>query len=286
MVGLFDTFLRYKFISTEYPLYGITPDVGQIDAALNSALPTQENRVELGCTWTPTDCLMVNATLYVENAMSDAPYVAWTSNSLPFTVSAWWAPTQDWSFSAGAAEMDSWINQNITLSNLNVRATAPLCRCPGSIPAWPTCSTSAPRYAGHGETVVHGRVRVRAWHQFQLRPSSIRRSGRHDLPAAWRHPRPTTSASTRWSRCSRSAWSVGADYRLRPRVTDVRPLQLLRLPGRLRHDQRPGQHDPGRNEREVLNIVSIERRSGRRVRQQGFLLPHGAAAKRTKGQPR
>ena len=115
----FNTFLRYKFISTDYPLYGITPDAGQVDAALNSALPTQENRVELGCTWMPTDCLMVNATLYVENAMSDAPYVAWTSNSLPFTVSAWWAPTTDWSFSAGAAEMDSWINQNTNLSNLN-----------------------------------------------------------------------------------------------------------------------------------------------------------------------
>ncbi|MGA2255496.1 MAG: MtrB/PioB family outer membrane beta-barrel protein [Thermoguttaceae bacterium] len=115
----FDTFLRYKFISTDYPLYGITPDAGQLYAELNSALPTQQNRVELGCTWTPTDCLMVNATLYVENAMSDAPYVAWTSNSLPFTLSAWWAPTQQWSFSAGASEMDSWINQNVALSNLN-----------------------------------------------------------------------------------------------------------------------------------------------------------------------
>ena len=27
----FDTFLRYKFISTDYPLYGITPDAGQLD---------------------------------------------------------------------------------------------------------------------------------------------------------------------------------------------------------------------------------------------------------------
>ena len=89
----FDTFLRYKFISTEYPLYGITPDAGQLYRRVEQPLPTQENRVELGCTWTPTDCLMVNATLYVENAMSDAPYVAWTSNSLPFTVSAWWAAT-------------------------------------------------------------------------------------------------------------------------------------------------------------------------------------------------
>ena len=86
-----------------------------IGDALNSTLPTQENRVELGCTWTPTDCLMVNATLYVENAMSNAPYVNWQSNSLPFTLSAWWAPTQDWSFSIGAAEMDSWINQDVSL---------------------------------------------------------------------------------------------------------------------------------------------------------------------------
>ena len=119
----FDTFLRYKFISTQYPLYGITPDAGQsIDAALNSNLPTQENRAELGCTWTPTDCLMVNATLYLENAMSDAPYVAWTSNSLPFTLSAWWSPTQDWSFSAGASEMDSWINQNVSAGPLGSTA--------------------------------------------------------------------------------------------------------------------------------------------------------------------
>ena len=115
----FNTFLRYKFITTEYPLYGITPDSGQLYAELNSSLPTQENRVELGCTWTPTDTLMVNATLYVENAMSDAPYVAWTSNSLPFTLSAWWALTPNWSLSAGASEMDSWINQNGVLSNLN-----------------------------------------------------------------------------------------------------------------------------------------------------------------------
>ena len=114
----FDTFLRYKFISTDYPLYGITADAGQQFAELNSSLPTQENRVEVGCTWTPTDCLMVNATLYVENAMSDAPYVAWTSNSLPFTVSAWWSATPDWSFSVGGAEMDSWIDQNVAVTNL------------------------------------------------------------------------------------------------------------------------------------------------------------------------
>ena len=87
-----------------------------IDAALNSSLAhAGEPRRELGCTWTPTDCLMVNATLYVENAMSDAPYVGWASNSLPFTVSAWWSADLGLVVLGRALpEMDSWINQNVT----------------------------------------------------------------------------------------------------------------------------------------------------------------------------
>ncbi len=134
-----DTQLRYNYIRTEYPLYGITPDVGQsIDAALNSALPTQENRIELQTTWMPTDTLMLNATFYVENAMSNAPYVGeslpssgtykaipfggWTSNSLPFTLSAFWQPVCDWSFNAGFSEMDSWINQGVNAGPINSSA--------------------------------------------------------------------------------------------------------------------------------------------------------------------
>jgi hypothetical protein len=128
----FDTQLRYKYISTQYPLYGITPDtVGTIDTALNSNLPTQENRIELQATWTPTDTFMLNATIYVENAMSDAPYVGnpvfrgWTSNSLPFTLSGWWAPTCNWSFNAGFSEMDNWINQGINAGPLAFETRIP-----------------------------------------------------------------------------------------------------------------------------------------------------------------
>ena len=163
----FDTFLRYKFIATDYPLYGVTADVGQLAAALNSALPTQENRVELGCTWTPTDCLMVNATLYVENAENNAPYVNWESNSLPFTLSAWWSATQCWSFSIGAAEMDSWINQNTTLSNLWGHARGD----GGGALAVHRRGRRAQLWlplSGHGKTVVPGRLRVGAWRGFQF----------------------------------------------------------------------------------------------------------------------
>ncbi len=113
------TYIRYKYIQTEYPLYGITPEAGtSVNFALNSNLPTQENRIEMGGTWTPTDTLMVNATFYIENALNDAPYVRWSSNSLPFVVSTWWAPTECWSLSAGAAVMDGYINQDVSLGQL------------------------------------------------------------------------------------------------------------------------------------------------------------------------
>lgn len=124
----FNTFLRYKYIQTDYPLYGVTNNVGYEYAyALNSNMPTQENRVELGGTWTPTDCLMINGTIYVENAYNNAfnnapGFTPWTSNSVPFTFSAWWRPVCDWSFNFGASEMDSWINQSVNLSNLSPSA--------------------------------------------------------------------------------------------------------------------------------------------------------------------
>jgi hypothetical protein len=209
----FDTFLRYKFISTDYPLYGITPDVGStIDNALNSSLPTQENRVELGCTWTPTDCLMVNATLYVENAMSDAPYVAWTSNSLPFTVSAWWAPTQNWSFSIGAAEMDSWINQNVSMGPLNATGPTGAVNIPANFTGVADVLTLGTRYAATeklsftGEfEYVHGIDTT-----FAVVPTA------QQTPATGA---PYDVGQYSLVKMQSYRFGVGADYLLRPRVT-------------------------------------------------------------------
>ncbi len=218
----FNTFLRYKFIGTTYPLYGVMTQVGQVAAALNSNLPTQENRVELGCTWTPTDELMVNATLYVENAMSDAPYVAWTSNSVPFTVSAWWAPTQQWSFSAGAAEMDSWINQNTTLSNLN---------------ATPGATVSVPwQYTGVADVFNLG-TRFQATEKLSFNGElewvrGMDESGAivnpnnqvSGTPPAWKpygNPPYATYDIGQYSLVKMQSFrmGIGADYLIRPRVT-------------------------------------------------------------------
>jgi len=208
----FDTFLRYKFISTEYPLYGIAPDQGTtIDNALNSALPTQENRVELGCTWTPNDCLMINATLYVENAMSDAPYVAWTSNSLPFTVSAWWSPTQNWSFSAGAAEMDSWINQSVSLGPLNAPG-GPAVNIP-----W--------NYAGTADVLNFG-TRYAATEKLSLMGEFEYVHGINSsfatVPTAQQTPptgAPYDLGQYSLVKMQSFRFGLGADYRLRPQVT-------------------------------------------------------------------
>jgi hypothetical protein len=213
----FDTQLRYKYISTQYPLYGITPDAGQsINAGLNSALPTQENRLEFECTWTPTDCLMVNATIYVENAMSNAPYVGntvfpgWTSNSVPFTLSGWWAPTCDWSFNVGFSEMDSWINQGVNAGPLNssadginipwaFRGTADVFTIGGRYQA--TCKLS---FNGMFE-YVHG---INS--SFAVVPS-----------AAQTPPTGAPYDLGQWSLVKEQSFrfECGADYLLRPRVT-------------------------------------------------------------------
>ncbi len=117
----FQTYVRYKWIGTKYPFFGFTPAVETANAAeasVNTALPTLENRVEIGGTWTACDCLMLNATVYLEAASNNGPYANWDSNSFPYMLSAWWSATPQLSFNAGFAQMDSWINQDIWQSSL------------------------------------------------------------------------------------------------------------------------------------------------------------------------
>ena len=89
----------------------------------------------MGFTWTPTDELMLNATLYAENAYSNAPLSHALDEQQPsLSRSArWWAPNADWSFSAGFSEMDSWINQAVNLGEINqVPCKTPLSNCRGT----------------------------------------------------------------------------------------------------------------------------------------------------------
>ena len=112
------SYIRYKYIDTEYPLYGISPDVNSsLDDALNSALPRLENRVEIGGTWNPTEQFMLTATLFAENALNHGPYVNFDSTSYPFMFTGWYAVNSQWSLSGGYANFANRINQDITLTS-------------------------------------------------------------------------------------------------------------------------------------------------------------------------
>ena len=127
------SYIRYKYIDTQYPLYGITPDVGNnVDAALNSALPTRENRVEIGGTFSPCEHLMLNATVYIEQASNHGPYVNFDSTSYPFIFSAMYAATSEWTLTAGFAEFRNWMNQDVSLAALGqvVPANGPAVNLP------------------------------------------------------------------------------------------------------------------------------------------------------------
>jgi len=117
------SYVRYKMVHTEYPLYGIGPATNSnLDDALNSGLPTHEDRFELGGTWTPTDNFMLTGQIWFENSYSNAPGVRFDQDRYPFLVSAWYAPTCQWSFTGGFAEFTDWINQDVTFGNNTNRA--------------------------------------------------------------------------------------------------------------------------------------------------------------------
>ena len=112
----FDTYVRMKFINTAYPLYGITPYVGSnLDQALNTCLPTDETRMEIGATWTPSERFLANGTFYVEDASNHGPYGYFNSTNYPFLFSVMYAPTQAWHLTAGYANFDQSLTQNINI---------------------------------------------------------------------------------------------------------------------------------------------------------------------------
>ncbi|MHB1037377.1 MAG: hypothetical protein ACYC35_22535 [Pirellulales bacterium] len=114
------SYVRYKFIDTRYPLIGITPGVSSsLDNALNTSLPTHEDRIELGNTWSPTDDFSFNGTLFVENATNHGPYANFDSTSVPFLLTTWYAPNDKWSLSGGYSNFANSIEQDITLGGSN-----------------------------------------------------------------------------------------------------------------------------------------------------------------------
>ncbi len=105
----FDTFVRYKGRTTTRPLFG----VNQFSGETNTNQPEQQNRIEIGGSWIPTDNLIATANLGLENRSNNSSIASFNEDNYPLTFSLWYAPTVRWSFSAGYSYLSNWIDQEI-----------------------------------------------------------------------------------------------------------------------------------------------------------------------------
>ena len=119
------SYVRYKYITTQYPLYGVTPNATTLDGALDTLLPTLENRVEIGSTWTVSDRLLVNGEFYIEQASNHGPYAYFDSTDFPFFISMMYTINDKWSLNGGYGNFNNNINQNITLGFSSNPGTTP-----------------------------------------------------------------------------------------------------------------------------------------------------------------
>ena len=173
--------------------------------------------------------------------------------------------------------MDSWINQNVSLSNLNASSRVGRAGALAVSPAWPTCSISAPAIRPRRNCRSRANSST-CTASIPVRPLSLR-TNQTPPPCGAAHDavqhRPVLAGQD-------AVVPPGRGGRLPPAAAGhrVRPLQLLRLPGRLRLDQRSGQHGPGRNEQPTFYKLSSVR-CGRLVGQQVFCCPTGVQSARS-----
>ncbi len=110
-----DTFIRYKASFTDYPLIGVR----EADGRFNTNQPTQQHRVELGGTWSPSANFMATGSFGIENSWNNSPYANFNEDNYPIVVTVWYAPTTRWSLTGGYAFLSNWIDQDITIGFQN-----------------------------------------------------------------------------------------------------------------------------------------------------------------------
>lgn len=133
-----DTFVRYKLRSTRNPLFGVT----RLTGFTNTSLPDQQDLVEIGGTWMPADNFMATATVGLNNRSNDSDVASFQEDDYPMTYTLWYAPTCNWSLSAGYGYYSNWINQDISF--------------PSDDPAIQTGDIRNWNYGGQGQVVNFG----------------------------------------------------------------------------------------------------------------------------------
>lgn len=184
----FDTYLRYRVLDTDWPLLGVTHRQQlSLDAAINSNQPEHEDRIEIGGNWSPTNNFMLNASLWIQNRYNHSEFVNFDEDNYPVVLSGWYAPTDRWSMSAGAATFSNWIDQDVTLGRENGVPGTEL-----------TAFTSRWNYGGRADVLnlgttylwndrvqlIGGFEYVRSWNRFTAPPAPATAIGGYDdLPA-------------------------------------------------------------------------------------------------------
>lgn len=105
----FDTYVRYKVLLVQDPLFG----VNRYEGVTNTNLPEHENLVEVGGTWRPLKNLITNATFGVDSRTNHSDVANFDENSFPVTFTLWYAVTPAWSLSAGYGLYSNRIEQDI-----------------------------------------------------------------------------------------------------------------------------------------------------------------------------
>jgi hypothetical protein len=126
------SFARYRVTENNWPLVGATHrSQGPLDNAINTNQPEHMGQVELGSTWSPADNFMLTGSFWIENSYNHSDLIYFDEDNYPFVLTAWYAPTDQWSFTAGYAEFSNWITQDVTLGREDGNAA-------GELAAWTT----------------------------------------------------------------------------------------------------------------------------------------------------
>jgi hypothetical protein len=128
-----DTYLRYKWCNTQDPLFA-TNSFGSTNyttVALNSALPTHSDLIELGGTWIPSDRFLLSAWVGIdiqsqnigEAVVQNQPGkttvtnlnspAGFSSQSFPFGVNGVYRATEKWNLNGGVAYYTNFIDQDV-----------------------------------------------------------------------------------------------------------------------------------------------------------------------------
>ena len=105
-----ETFVRYRLRSTKDPLFAVNRYYGYT----NTNLPELESLAEIGGTWTLGMGFLATASIGFQDRQHHSEIADFEEDNYPMTFTLWYAPTIDWSLSAGYGYYSNWIDQEIT----------------------------------------------------------------------------------------------------------------------------------------------------------------------------